>query len=886
MAKNLVMEREIRQILRHEETRGTWRAIHKAWGKRSQNGISSIQIQQDSEWVDVTDQKEVESAIMSNNSKRFHLAATTPLMLPYLSSKLGFLANTDYTKSILNGLFVHDDKLDEYTNEFFNLIGKRPKLPPIQTSVSIHDFQNYWKNSRERTASSISKRHFGHYKAAATSNTLSGIHSMINHLSISTGTFLTRWTNGLTVMLEKLPGVTKVNKLRAILLMEADFNFLNKLIFGHRMIKQSEQYNRLPDELFGSRSGRSAWEVAVNRRLVIDSLRVLRRNGAIAGVDAAQCYDRIVHSMSSLLCQNEGTPLQPLLSMFGVIQCMTYYIRTMFGDSEKCYGGKQDIPFQGSCQGNGASPALWLVISMYLVLIMQEKNFASTVRTAYSNICLVFIGFLFVDDTDLVVIGNQSDIAIEVQTKLQSMVTFWNGILRVTGGALRPEKCYWYLLRFKWVDGISKLIYEKPNDILLSNDGGEQVAIDYKAPNVPTEAVGVWQDIDGSSGKQVEELLNKIRKVHNSLIESTLSRKLTCKGFKQALWPSISYVLPVASLNEKDGHRISTELYRPLLPKIGCNRNYPNLLKYNPPYLLGLNLYDPYIEHGIEKIKAFLTHGGSSSMTGKLIQSLLEQHQLEIGSITPLFLNDYEKYSFLTPTSWITEIWEFISKFNIHLQQSYLMGPSLQRVNDQAIMDYFIKQGNISKNHLCAINRVRCHMQIFTIADLATGNGKYVNSKYLIRLRENQNSQWKWHMESPTNADYKIWKEYILKLASPTGIQYNPLGKWLRRTHLHWKWVYSKQEHSLFHYKSNGWKRYVRNRHSRGRKQLFEIDQDVSDLPNDIMYASVDNEIADVVQLEGYAGPCIKELPTLKNKNTKISSYTTALRGFIDALLM
>ena len=103
------------------------------------------------------------------------------------------------------------------------------------------------------------------------------------------------------------------------------------------------------------------------------------------------------------------------------------------------------------------------------------------------------------------------------------------------------------------------------NDILLSNDGGDQVAIDYKAPNVPTEAVGVWQDIDGSSGKQIEELINKIRKVQNSLTESTLPRKLTCKGFKQALWPSISYVLPAASIKEKDGRRIATELYLSLI---------------------------------------------------------------------------------------------------------------------------------------------------------------------------------------------------------------------------------------------------------------------------------------------------------------------------------
>jgi hypothetical protein len=36
-------------------------------------------------------------------------------------------------------------------------------------------------------------------------------------------------------MLEKKQGVILVSKLWAILLMEADFNFANKTIFGHRM---------------------------------------------------------------------------------------------------------------------------------------------------------------------------------------------------------------------------------------------------------------------------------------------------------------------------------------------------------------------------------------------------------------------------------------------------------------------------------------------------------------------------------------------------------------------------------------------------------------------------------------------------------------------------
>jgi hypothetical protein len=40
-----------------------------------------------------------------------------------------------------------------------------------------------------------------------------------------------RWSNGFQVLLEKVPGVSLVDKLRAILLMEGDYNFFNKWIF-------------------------------------------------------------------------------------------------------------------------------------------------------------------------------------------------------------------------------------------------------------------------------------------------------------------------------------------------------------------------------------------------------------------------------------------------------------------------------------------------------------------------------------------------------------------------------------------------------------------------------------------------------------------------------
>lgn len=64
-------------------------------------------------------------------------------------------------------------------------------------------------------------------------------------------------------MIEKKPGVIHVDKLRAIFLMEADFNFINKLIFGQRMLAWANDRKLLLPECFGSIQHRSAGHLAL-----------------------------------------------------------------------------------------------------------------------------------------------------------------------------------------------------------------------------------------------------------------------------------------------------------------------------------------------------------------------------------------------------------------------------------------------------------------------------------------------------------------------------------------------------------------------------------------------------------------------------------------------
>jgi hypothetical protein len=120
----------------------------------------------------------------------------------------------------------------------------------IATYITPEDFQYFWQTARERTGSSYSGLHFGHYKAASFCPNLSLLHAEKLSICARNGVALARWGKGLTVLLEKILGNVFVHKLRAICLLEADFNWWNKLIFAKQMMKQAVQEGSIPQECF------------------------------------------------------------------------------------------------------------------------------------------------------------------------------------------------------------------------------------------------------------------------------------------------------------------------------------------------------------------------------------------------------------------------------------------------------------------------------------------------------------------------------------------------------------------------------------------------------------------------------------------------------------
>jgi hypothetical protein len=113
---------------------------------------------------------------------------------------------------------------------------------------------------------------------------------------------------------------------------------MNKYI-GRHMMKDGEEYKQLAWEQYGSREGKNAIEQALNKVLSFDLIQHARVDAAMCYNDAKSCYDRIVHSIASIIMQQQNVPASACICVFTMLQNLHHTVMTIYGDSKSGYGG-------------------------------------------------------------------------------------------------------------------------------------------------------------------------------------------------------------------------------------------------------------------------------------------------------------------------------------------------------------------------------------------------------------------------------------------------------------------------------------------------------------------------------------------------------------------
>jgi hypothetical protein len=144
-----------------------------------------------------------------------------------------------------------------------------------------------------------------------------------------------RWKVVHNFLLEKIPGLPWIDKLRIIHIYEPGWSIIHKYYITHKLNNIASKEKTIPIEQAGGRPGRSAIEVAASRSLMYESVRLQRLNGAVLYNDANTCYDRIIENIRNLTLLKEGLPPEIAKLHAHTISQMQYHIKHRFGIGTK-----------------------------------------------------------------------------------------------------------------------------------------------------------------------------------------------------------------------------------------------------------------------------------------------------------------------------------------------------------------------------------------------------------------------------------------------------------------------------------------------------------------------------------------------------------------------
>ena len=765
----------------------------------------------------ITDRETLETLILQENERKYHQTeGQCPLMENIMLRHLGTMATTPTASEIIQGSYKIPSTVGKATRNFLQAC-QRPKnfkLPSFDHS-SKDQYIRSWRKARESTGSG--KLHFGHWKSGIKDELIAHTQWLITFLPGKHGFSLISWRQATDVMILKKSGVLNIERLRTIVLYEADYNFFNKCV--GRQAMDNGIYNNLVAEEQYSKPNSSAQDQCINRRLIFDLVRHTKQAMALASSDLKSCYDRIVHSAASLAMQRVGISQQVIQTMFDTVQKCEHKVCTAYGDSKNMYGpntGQYKQPVMGVGQGNGAGPQIWSLISSVLFLAMHLEGFSTKFVSKLTSEFIEIIGYMYVDDMDLIQIKPYHQWHNLTET-LQITLAYWNKLVKVTGGALEPSKSGWFAFRQFWDPLKGEYCYEDIGnfgEISTKDKDNQTVPLQYISCHDTQEMVGVLMGPTGNQQPQTDKLILK-SKIEASLISrSKLDHAHAYTAVMHSIIPSLSYPLPCMTITDKEGKQILRPLLSASLPRMGVIPTLGYDFVYGSSSLYGLGIPELFHVCYSRQLEMLIQHSWRKSQTGKLITILREELFVEAGTSRKLFEEPQgsriEQW-LLTKNIWLRGLRCYAIDHNINMDVRENTFHS-HRDNDQFFMDAMDAEKSLTATELKAINICRIFKRVMFLSDIASGDGERIAAWAWNKTDHFNSSIFSYPIqEEPTDRQWKAWKKGLKKLLIPHSQRLrSTLGVWkLQDNEYHSDWsnfINPTTRHLLrYNYETNKW---------------------------------------------------------------------------------
>ena len=564
----------------------------------------------------------------------------------------------------------------------------------------------------------------------------------------------------------------------------------------------------VPEELF-SQKGSTAEDAKFDKTLMVDLSRQARHPMAVTSADAAYCYDRVNHVIMSLvwLVLTNGN-IPAILAALICLQTMKFFQRTGFGESKTFFGGAPYSPYiMGLGQGNRAAPPSWIQLSAVMVNVFKQLNLGSMIQDPITEEMIHTMGALFVDDIDLYTWKEDAVDPGEVWSQAQLELEHWSRLLNATGGALKPDKCFWYLIDYKCVDGEWQYADLVPRELVITNPDGSTSPISQEEVTLSKKTLGVHDSPAGGNTDHLLYIKEKVSGWVSRMSNGHLPSHMAWVAYRHQLWPGVRYGLGTMTNDlEAADNLLHKEDYK-MLNVLGVVRSVSTGLRRLHMSFGGFGLYNLPVEQMICRVNMLMQHYHTSTNVSKKLDASLRYLQLQLGTPHNPFLLDYAVWGHLAPLSWVKMLWRTLNYFDIHLYMAY---PSIAppRERDLVLMEIFASR-DLSRETVLSLNRCRVSLESIFLSDISTADGRYLEDFVFNPGGRGRSSNFKFPREVPTRDDWDGWFNFWHSYTATGNKLHVPLGNWINSTHRIWKWHYKAatddlvqiEGTSLVHYK-------------------------------------------------------------------------------------
>jgi hypothetical protein len=376
---NTTRAEAVRQLANKERQLRCWRTFKLLrTGKQAHGGITHLLVPETVNGNEILHRvfkkTEVDNTLLQRNIKHFSQADGTPFTTSPLLDIIGPDGCSPTAVHILEGRVPAG--LPKYPTMLLQKLEKVRNPIPLQ--FTFEDMCNGFIKWREKPTTSPSAKHLGIYRALVTAHRLLS-RKEENHTSLpqtpSTATkclqiqhklmtlaihhchTFQQWAVVHNFLLEKTPGLPRLDKLHVIHLYEADWSLIQKFYVAYKINNIASKNKTVPIDQARGRPGRSAIELAASRMLTYKIIRLQRLSDAVVYNDAKACYDRVIENLSNLALMKQGLPIEIARLHSQTFHRINYYIKHRLGIGNTPHSHNNPKPIYGVGQGSTDAPA-------------------------------------------------------------------------------------------------------------------------------------------------------------------------------------------------------------------------------------------------------------------------------------------------------------------------------------------------------------------------------------------------------------------------------------------------------------------------------------------------------------------------------------------------